>query len=258
MSAVDGERPPSAASGRPDGPMSVALVNDYEIILRGIAAMLAPFDERVRVVEMRAGDEPHRVADVALFDTFAGRRHAIDRAREMVDRGLVGHVVLYTWDASAEFLHSAGEIGVSGVVLKSQSGEDLVDALERVAAGERVGLSLVRRGRECAPGGGLSSREQEVLALVALGLSNPEIGRELYLSVDTIKTYVRRLYVKLGVKNRTQAALHAAAQQVTPPAGRQRIADEAWTRRRGHDAPPAGGATALGPRAQTLEAAPLN
>lgn len=213
-------------------PLTIALVNDYDIILHGLAAMLAPFADRVRIVEMSAGGEPQRPADVALFDTFAGRRHAIGRSREMVDEGLVRHVVLYTWDASADFLRSAAEIGVSGVVLKSQSAEGLVSALERVGRGERVGMSLVRRGRDASPSEELSSREQEVLALIALGLSNAEIGRELYLSVDTIKTYVRRLYSKLGVKNRTQAALHAAARQVPPPAGRQRLADEAWRQQR--------------------------
>ena len=64
-------------------------------------------------------------------------------------------------------------------------------------------------------------REQEVLALIALGMSNAEIGRELFLSVDTVKTYVRRLYGKLGVRNRAQAALHAARHNVMPPETRR-------------------------------------
>ncbi len=229
----------------PDGPragsrpLTLALVNDYEIIVLGLASMLAPFSDRVRVVEMRAGSEPVEPADVALFDTFAGRRHAIARSAEMVRDGLVRHVVLFTWDASSDFLRSAEETGVAGVVLKSQTAEGLVASLERVCAGERVGLSLVRRGRDVNPSDELSAREQEVLALLALGLSNAEIGRELYLSVDTIKTYVRRLYRKLGVKNRTQAALHAVARRVPPPAQRQQLADEGWKHeradRRAHD-----------------------
>lgn len=212
----------------PPRPLTIVLVNDYEIVLRGLATMLEPFADRVCVVDMQAGGTPDEVADVALFDTFAGRRHAIARAHAMVTDGLVRHVVLFTWDASTDFLRNAEEIGVSGVVLKSQSAEGLVRAIERVARGERVGLSLARRGRDAAPTEELSAREQEVLALIALGLSNAEIGRELYLSVDTIKTYVRRLYGKLGVKNRTQAALHAVARQVPPSAQRQVLADESW------------------------------
>ena len=63
---------------------------------------------------------------------------------------------------------------------------------------------------------GLSTREEEVLALIAQGMSNVEIGRELFLSVDTVKTYVRRLYSKLGVRNRAQAALRAEEHHVLP------------------------------------------
>jgi DNA-binding NarL/FixJ family response regulator len=201
-------------------PIAVALVNDYEIIVQGLAAMLSPFSERVQVVEMSVGDEPHRRADVALFDTFAGRRYAIDRARDMVQEGHVDHVLLYTWDAAPEFLALAAEAGVSGVALKSQEGAGLVEVIERVASGERIGLEDVHRGRHARAPDALSAREQEVLALIALGMSNVEIGSELFLSVDTVKTYVRRLYRKLGVRNRAQAALHAAGQNVMPPPSR--------------------------------------
>ena len=201
-------------------PITVALVNDYEIIVQGLAAMLAPYSQRVSVVEMKVGGEPQRRADVALFDTFAGRRHAIERARDMVRGGLVDHVLLYTWDAAPEFLALADSAGVSGVALKSHDGETLVDLIERVAGGERIGLDMARRGRRGRVQETLSGREQEVLALISLGMTNAEIGEELFLSVDTVKTYVRRLYTKLGVKNRAQAALHAAGHHVTPPPAR--------------------------------------
>jgi DNA-binding NarL/FixJ family response regulator len=204
-----------------DTPITVALVNDYEIIVHGLAGMLAPFSERVRLVEMKVRDEPRRAADVALFDTFAGRRHSIDRARDMVLAGHVEHVLLYTWDAAPEFLALAANAGVSGVVLKSQAGVALVDAIERVAKGERIGLENVQRGRYARGHEALSTREQEVLALIALGMTNAEIGNELFLSINTVKTYVRRLYGKLGVKNRAQAALHAATHNLMPPPARQ-------------------------------------
>ena len=203
-------------------PVTVALVNDYEIIVQGLAAMLAPFSARVRVVEIKVRAEPKGRADVALFDTCAGRRHAIGRARDMVRDGHVEHVLLYTWDAAPEFLALADEAGVSGVALKSQAGATLVDVIERVATGERIGLGNMHRGRHRRVRETLSTREQEVLALIALGMSNAEIGSELFLSIDTVKTYVRRLYAKLGVKNRAQAALHAAGHHVTPPAARLR------------------------------------
>jgi DNA-binding NarL/FixJ family response regulator len=183
--------------------------------------MLEPYADRVRVVELEAGGEPAEAADVALYDTFAGRRQSLERAEKMIVSQVVRHVVLYTWDAGAQFLDDASQIGVAGVVLKSHGAGELVDALERVGSGERVGLDLLpRRGRDQGSHPGLSTREREVLALVALGMSNREVASELYLSVDTIKTHVRRVFSKLGVNNRTQAALRAARYEVQPPESR--------------------------------------
>jgi DNA-binding NarL/FixJ family response regulator len=208
-------------------PIKVALVNDYEIILRGLHSMLAPFADRVEVVEHDTSGTPDRHADVALFDTFASRRDALERARAMIAEGKVKHVVLYTFDAAEEFLAIARDVGVSGVVLKSATGDVLTTALERVVAGERVGLDDVVRATRSRTSKDLSPREQEVLALLALGRTNAEIGEQLFLSVDTVKTYVRRVFAKLGVNNRTQAAMHAAERSLTPRNG-------AWSSR---DAP---------------------
>jgi two-component system, NarL family, response regulator LiaR len=201
---------------RPSGPIRVSLVNDYEIIVSGLAAMLAAYPERVCVVELDVNREPTRRADVALFDTFAGRRHSLERAAAMVDDGVVDHVVLYTWDATADFLDRAHQVGVSGVILKSVGSERLVQALERTVAGERIGLNHVTRSPRTEQTAELSNREREVLALLALGSTNRQIANELYLSIDTVKSHMRRLYSKLGVNNRTQAALRADQFQLRP------------------------------------------
>jgi two-component system, NarL family, response regulator LiaR len=203
-----------------DGPLRVSLVNDYEIVLRGLHSMLEPYGDRVTVVEHRIGGTPDREADIALFDTFAGRRDALDRARQMAADGIVDHIVLYTWDAAPRFLDIATTVGVSAVIHKSVGGAQLVDQLERVAAGERFGWADESGANGTGVGESLSMREQEVLALLALGLSNPEIAAELFLSVDTVKTYVRRVFAKLGVNNRTNAALLAAKYDLPPPARR--------------------------------------
>ena len=200
-------------------PITVALVNDYEIILRGLHSMLTPFADRIQVVEHETSGTPDNHADVALFDTFASRRDALDRARDMIADGKVRHVVLYTFDATEEFLSIARDVGVSGVVLKSATGDVLATAIERVMAGERVGLDDVVRATRSRTSKDLSPREQEVLALLALGRTNAEIGEQLFLSVDTVKTYVRRVFAKLGVNNRTQAAMHAAERSLTPRHG---------------------------------------
>ena len=195
--------------------VTVGILNDYEVIVRGVAAMLEPYRDRVAVVETDAGGQPSVPMDVALFDTFAGRRHTLIRAEAMVRSAECRHVVLYTWDAAPPFLQAAADIGVAGIILKSRSADALVDGIERVVAGEPVGLDT-----EEHPGGrrrpDLSDRESEVLALIARGLTNPEIADELFLSVETVKTYVKRLYAKLDVHNRAQAAVAASSHQLVP------------------------------------------
>ncbi len=184
----------------------MALVNDYEIIVEGLREMLRPFADRVVVVETVAGETPDGQSDIALFDTFAGRRHALERVQEMLANRDIGKVVLYTWDAPTAFLDDVTALRVDGVVMKSETGERLVETLERVHRGEAIGLDPASDEH---PPTVLTEREREVLALIARGASNREIGRELYLSVDTVKTHVRNLFRKLDVPNRTRAALAA-------------------------------------------------
>lgn len=201
-----------SAPGSAPGPIRLTIVNDYEIVVRGLAAMLAPFAERVAVVELETGGLPSARADIALFDTFAGRRHALERVDAMANDARIGKVVLYTWDLPPEFSTDIGKRAVDAVILKSTTGADLVDALERVHRGEVLGSATDQRG---ADEPALTERETEVLALLARGCSNREIARELYLSVDTVKTHVRKLFAKLGVSNRTQAALAAVDRGLT-------------------------------------------
>lgn len=189
------------------GPIRVTLVNDYEIIVRGLHQMLSAFPERITVVETEAGGLPRHPTDIALFDTFAGRRHSLQRVAEMSKDVDIGRVVLYTWDAPQRFLDDVAQHDIAGVILKTETGVALVEALERIHGGEPVGIGA---WDEADPSAALTEREREVLALIALGRSNPEIARELYLSVDTVKTHVRNVFHKLEVSNRTQAALEAA------------------------------------------------
>lgn len=208
-----------SAAGIPVTPIRIALVNDYEIIVKGLQTMLAPFSDRVLVVELDPGTLPSKPADIALFDTFAGRRHSLARIDAMAKDVDIGKVVLYTWDAPAAFLHDIERHNIDAIVTKAHTGEALVQALERIYGGERIGLDdFVEPDAASA----LSEREKEVLSLLAIGLTNREIATELYLSVDTVKTYLRGLFRKLGVSNRTQAAVEAAGHQLSPPPSRRR------------------------------------
>ena len=195
-------------------PLRVTLVNDYEIIVQGLQRMLEPFSDRIEIVEIEVGGLPSLPTDIALFDTFGGRRYSLSRVQAMARDLAIGKVVLYTWDAPPAFRDDVAQQSVDAVILKSETGEALVQALERVHAGETAGFDELESSMTSTT---LTQREQEVLALMALGKSNREIAHELYLSVDTVKTHVRTLFQKLGVSNRTQAALTAAEYGVAPP-----------------------------------------
>jgi DNA-binding NarL/FixJ family response regulator len=186
---------------RTETPIRVTIVNDYEVVVRGLAAMLAPFSDRVVVVESEAGGLPDEPTDIALFDTFAGRRRSLARIDELADDIEIGRVVLYTWDLPQEFAQAVNAASLDGVIMKSTTGAD-----------------------PCNPqdvGSTLTEREREVLALLARGATNREIASELYLSFDTIKTHVRKVFAKLGVANRTQAAIVAREYglQLSAPSG---------------------------------------
>jgi two-component system NarL family response regulator len=98
-------------------------------------------------------------------------------------------------------------------VLKTETGEALVEALERIHRGESIGIGTWDESEVTVA---LTEREREVLALLATGKSNPQIATELYLSTDTVKTHVRNVFQKLGVANRTQAALEASKYDLIP------------------------------------------
>ena len=189
-----------------NSPIRVSIVNDYEVVVAGIAAMLEPFDDRVTVVETEAGGLPGRAADIVLFDTFAGRRRSLSRVDALATDIELRKIVLYTWDVPTDFANDIDMRSIDGVIMKSTTGVELVDAIERVHRGEFVGSATVDESDVTVT---LTEREREVLALLSEGATNRQIADELYLSIDTVKTHVRKVFGKLGVGNRTQAAVVA-------------------------------------------------
>ncbi|MCW2843214.1 MAG: regulatory protein LuxR [Nocardioides sp.] len=208
--------------GRPNRPVRVAIVNDYEIVVAGIAAALTPFSDRVQVVDVDAGVPGAGEVDIVLRDAFG------------VSRGDVVHphlprtpntpkVVAFSWSLEPELVARAIDRGASGYIAKSASAEEIVAALERVHAGERV-TELGNRTASGTSDGvtwaalehGLSDREADVLALIAQGLSNREIARRCCLSINSIKTYIRTAYRKIGVSRRAEAVRWGIEQGLEP------------------------------------------
>jgi len=198
-------------------PVQIAVVNDYELVVRGLYGMLAPHRDRVVVRELDSDVPVGQPVDLALYDTYSMESLHGKDLDEIMANARVGKVVLYTWNQTPEVINSALQRGVRGIVSKAVDVEGLLDALERIHQGE-----IVVRTAEAAAGmdqadyelgdwpgqrEGLTARESEIIALITQGLSNDEIARRLYLSINTVKTYIRSAYRRMGVASRSQAVL---------------------------------------------------
>lgn len=192
-------------------PVRVALRNDYEIVVRGLAGMLEPFSDRVQVVELDSRLPVAREVDVVLYDTFGQDQGDRLTVADLVGDQGTARVVVYSWNLQAALVGTSVTRGVAGYLSKGLSAEQLVEAVERVHAGEKV-VESAAIGDE-VPGAwpgqehGLSAREAEVLALITQGLSNEQIARRTYLSINSVKSYVRAAYRKIGATSRSQAVL---------------------------------------------------
>lgn len=197
----------------------MALANDYELVVLGLAHLLAPYPDRVRMVEMVAGVPVTSDVDLTLYDTFAQPQVDADDIERVIAGDGAGRVVVFTWNLQPELIEMAIKKGASGYLSKSLSGTELVETLERIHDGEVV-VSELHEAAETAtddwngglwPGqsDGLTVRESEVVALITLGLSNKEIASRAYLSINSVKSYIRSAYRKMGVTTRSQAVLWA-------------------------------------------------
>jgi DNA-binding NarL/FixJ family response regulator len=138
------------------------VVNDYEVIVSGVAAMLAPYGDRVVVVELDVARNPQTPVDVALFDTYGQSGLGLERVRSLAEAGSVGAIAVYTWSLTAGARQAALRAGARGLIAKTVPAEELVSALEMVARGEVVETGRFGRGqRGVWPGSqwGLSARE---------------------------------------------------------------------------------------------------
>jgi NarL family two-component system response regulator LiaR len=223
VSSGDQVRP---ASNTMTGSVRVALVNDYELVVAGLTAMLAPYRDRAVVVDTTVlpnGDQPDRRADVTLFDTF-GRAHlGFEALRRLIADERCGRVVVYSTDDDPARIQTALALGAAGFISKTSTAAELIAAIETVASGEQAVLVSGRRTVDAGwPGQnwGLTARESEVLAMLTAGLRNREIADALYVSVDTVKTHLRHIYRKLDTNTRARTVAKA-------------LSDPAFARRHG-------------------------
>ena len=200
-------------------PIRLAIVDDYAVVIAGVASLLAV--ERIDVVETGASLPVISDVDIVLYDTF-GQVQGDGLDLEDFVRDSRAKVVIYSWNLQPELVDRAVESGASGYLSKVLTGAEIVAALERIMAGETVVVSGSHEtsvdGAGDWPGRsvGLSPREAEVMALITQGLSNQEIADRAYLSINSVKTYIRSAYRKAGVQRRSQAVLWGVAHDFRP------------------------------------------
>jgi DNA-binding NarL/FixJ family response regulator len=209
----------------------VFLVDDHEIVRRGLADLISSEPDLEVVgdaglvegaVELIGAAAP----DVVLLDWQLPDGTGVEICRELRDKHPNIACLMLSAFADDDALFSAIIAGARGYILKQIRGNDLVDSIRRVAAGEQLLDSVLTaqvldRLREPSapivdPLAALSPQEHQILLLLTEGLTNRQIGEQLFLAEKTIKNYVTSILLKLGVKRRTEAAVFVARLPVKP------------------------------------------
>jgi two-component system, NarL family, response regulator DevR len=209
----------------------ILLVDDHEIVRRGIAELIGTQDDLEVVGEAASVAEalaraPHVGADVAILDVRMPDGNGIELCRELRSQLPDLSCLMLTSYADDEALVDAILAGASGFVLKQVLGSDLITAVRTVGTGGSLLdpktttalMNRIRREREDQdPVHTLTEQERAVFDLIGEGMTNRQIGERLYLSEKTVKNYVSHVLNKLGLQRRTQAAVLAAERRKAKP-----------------------------------------
>ena len=208
----------------PPAPIRVFLLDDHEVVRRGLATMLGAVPDFEVVGEAGTAEQalariPATRPDVAVLDARLPDGSGIDVCREIrASMPSTYCMILTSYDDQDAVLASV-LANASGYVLKEVRGNTLIDSIRQVAMGRSLippeviaqVMERVRNGTpEDARIAALSPREREVLDLIVDGLTNKQIGERLYLAEKTVKNYVSSLLAKLGMERRTQAAVYGS------------------------------------------------
>lgn len=207
----------------------VLVVDDHPVVRQGLRAFLSSREGLEVVGEAADGDEAirklrHLRPDVALVDLVMPGTGGLEVLRQAAELDLDTRIVVLTSFAETDQVLPAVRAGAAGYLLKDAEPAEIEEAIRAVHRGEallhpRAAGAVMREVARprLAPGAAeLTPREQEVLELLGRGLTNRRIARELGVTEKTVKTHVSHVLAKLGVADRTQAALYAVREGLTP------------------------------------------
>ena len=216
-----------------DGAVRVFLLDDHEVVRRGLADLLGGEPDIEIVGEASTAAEalarvPAVRPDVAVLDVRLPDGDGVTVCRDLRSQLPELRCLMLTSFADDDALFGAIMAGAAGYVLKQIRGTDLIGAVRTVASGQslldpRTTARVLERMRTASaaadPLAELSDQERTVLDLIGEGLTNREIGERMFLAEKTVKNYVSHLLAKLGLQRRTQAAILATELRRTGPAG---------------------------------------
>ncbi|MFJ4166023.1 response regulator transcription factor [Microbacterium sp. NPDC089698] len=227
--SASGDAPHENDGSPGTGLLRVALVDDYEVVVRGLASMLRSYQDVVQVVELDLNKPVSEPVDIALCDTFGSTQGDRADVRELTANPQVDRVVVYSWAHDQSSIRAAIANGAHGYVYKGIPARQLVTALQQIRGGgpqvwvDTQGRPPITAGDWPGREEGLTVRESEVLALITQGLSNAAIAERTHLSPNSVKTYIRSGYRRIGVRSRTEAVLWGVEHGFRPD--RLRVSD---------------------------------
>ncbi|HEX4977288.1 MAG TPA: response regulator transcription factor [Nocardioides sp.] len=206
--------------------ISVVLVDDHAVVREGLARLVDGAEDMTVVGTAADGREALEVVtgsrpDVVLMDLQMPGTDGVEATRQILAAGLGAQVLVLTSFSDEEKIVAALDAGAVGYLLKDAEADDVLDGIRAVSRGEspihpraaRALLGARRSDARDAAGAdaaaSLTPREREVLSLVAAGLANKQIARRLGISDRTVKAHLTSVFARLGVEDRTQAALWA-------------------------------------------------
>lgn len=204
--------------------IKILIADDHDIIRQGLKRIIS-FEEDMDIVcEAENGEKALKVLsekdiDIVLLDCNMPIMNGIQVLEKIKEKGDIIKVIMLTVENDSKTITEAINIGADGYVLKESAGTEIVNAIRIVNKGEKyIDKSLVsilfsdikiKNRKEVSVLDNLSKRECEVLIKISKGLSNKEIGEQLYLSEKTIKNYATNIFRKINVKDRVQATIFA-------------------------------------------------
>lgn len=207
----------------------VLIADDHELIREGLKKLISLEDDLKLIGEACNGERALELiknndVDVIILDFNMPKLNGVEVMKRLKDEGSAIKVIILTIENERRTIHQAIEIGADGYMLKESSGKEIVNAIRTVYRGEKyidkslvsILFSAIKKKDNNVQSilDSLTKREMEILIKISKGLSNKEIGQELYISEKTVKNYISHIFKKININDRVKATIFALENEI--------------------------------------------